>query len=144
MEQCGKNDIERLNCLVSEIDAAYHEIAARLGLSDSAMMILYILYSSGGDCLIREITRRGISKQTVSSSLRRLEDANIVRLESAGGRKKRIRLTAEGERFSDATVRKVIRIENTIFAEWQAEEREAYIALTRKFLISLKARTAEL
>ena len=35
------NDMKRFNHLISEIDAVYHEAALKLGLSDSAMLILY-------------------------------------------------------------------------------------------------------
>lgn len=39
MENEIKIQIERLNFLLSEIDAVYHEAALKLGLTDSAMLI---------------------------------------------------------------------------------------------------------
>ena len=36
-------ELRRLNQLLSEIDAVYHEMAWRLGLSDSAEGILYAI-----------------------------------------------------------------------------------------------------
>ena len=38
----------RINYLIEETDAVYHEIAVRLGLSDSVMLILYALEDAGG------------------------------------------------------------------------------------------------
>ena len=37
-------EMRKLNYLLSEIDAAYHEASQMLGLSDSAMQILYICH----------------------------------------------------------------------------------------------------
>ena len=36
-------DMEKLNYLLSEIDEVYHDASVRLGVSDSAMRILYTL-----------------------------------------------------------------------------------------------------
>ena len=68
--------LRRFNYLLSETDAAYHEAASRLGLSDSVMQILYTVCDSdsGERCPLSEVCRRtGISKQTINSALRRLE-----------------------------------------------------------------------
>lgn len=67
-------EMKRFNYLTNEIDAAYHEAAVKLGLSDSAMLILYTICNNGDTCLLHEITRlSGVCKQTVNSSLRKLE-----------------------------------------------------------------------
>ena len=67
-------EMRRYNHLVGEIDGVYHEMSLRLGLSDSAMIVLYTLCDSGGPCPLRDICRRsGLSKQTVNSALRKLE-----------------------------------------------------------------------
>ena len=42
--------LRRFNRLVGETDAVYHELANRLGLSDSAFQILYTLRAEGGAC----------------------------------------------------------------------------------------------
>lgn len=91
--------LRRFNYLLSETDAAYHEAASRLGLSDSVMQILYTVCDSdsGERCPLSEVCRRtGISKQTINSALRRLEADGIVRLEQAGGRSKDVCLTRRG------------------------------------------------
>ena len=56
-------DLKRFNCLTAEIDAVYHDAALRLGLSDSALMILYTVCTYGESCLLHDITRlSGVSK----------------------------------------------------------------------------------
>lgn len=130
---------------MTDIEAAYHEAAWRLGLSDSAMLILYTVCHNGEKCLLNDITRSsGISKQTINSALRKLEAENIVYLESTGGRKKMVCLTAKGKEFTQNTVQKVLEIENEIFDSWTEPERVAYLELTQKYLTTLKNKVKEL
>lgn len=109
--------LKRFNHLNAKIDAAYHDAAIRLGLSDSALRVLYTLCASNGECVLNELVGLcGCGKQTVNSALRKLEAQGLVRLEALDGRRKMARLTGEGETFAKATVRRVIEIENSIFS----------------------------
>ena len=45
MKPCVSEQLQYYNLLTSEIDEAYHNASLKLGLSDSAMMILYALCS---------------------------------------------------------------------------------------------------
>lgn len=138
-------EMKRFNYLTSEIDAAYHEAALKLGLSDSALLILYTICNHGEACLLQDITRlSGISKQTINSALRKLESEGIVYLESFCGRKKRVCLTEKGKVFVKSTVCRVIDMENAIFGSWTEAERKQYIELTQKYLLSFKDRIKEL
>lgn len=134
--------ISHLNC---EIDAVYHEAAAKLGLSESAMWILYALCLNGGTCPLGEIIcMAAISKQTVNSALRKLEREGMVYLESAGGRKKMVRLTAQGTELARGTAMWVLQAEDEIFASWSQEELDAYIALTEKYLAAFREKVGGL
>lgn len=135
--------MKRFNLLMSEIDSAYHQAAQRLGLSDSAMMILYTLCSGDGECMLSDITAC-VGKQTVNSALRKLEADGMVTAEQAGGRKKKLRLTESGRALAENTVSCLIRIENEIFDEWSAEDKAAYIELTRQYLAMFKEKMKEL
>lgn len=135
--------LKRFNLLMSEIDKAYHQAAQKLGLSDSAMMILYTLCSNDGECMLGDITSC-IGKQTVNSALRRLEADGVVTAEPAGGRKKKLRLTESGRQLAENTVSRIIRIENEIFDEWSAEDKAAYIELTRQYLTMFKEKMKDL
>ena len=44
--------LKRYNYLFGETDAVYHEISLKLGLSDSAMKILYTICDNDTSCLI--------------------------------------------------------------------------------------------
>ncbi len=128
---------KRYSYLTSEIDAAYHEAARRLGLSDSAMRILYTICLHGSDCPLSDIVSlTGISKQTVNSALRKLEDAGAV--ETVGKKTKRVYLTAEGKCLAQNTALRVMKIEDEVFAAWSDTEVVRYVALTEKFLSDFK------
>lgn len=134
---------KRFNYLTSEIDAAYHEAARRLGLSDSAMSILYTICLNGDNCPLSDIVSlSGISKQTINSALRKLEEAGVV--ETRGGKKKQVYLTEAGKALAQNSARRVLNIENEIFESWTDAELEGYIALTEKYLLAFKEKIKEL
>lgn len=136
--------LRRFNRLAGETDAVYHELANRLGLSDSAFQILYTLQSEDGACPLRDICAfSGLTKQTVNSALRKLEAEGSVTTESSGARHKTVTLTPKGAELAEKTVAKVIEIENEILGSWPAEDLEKYIRLTEEFLVSVRARAQE-
>ena len=47
--------LKRLNCLLSEMDAAYHEAAQRQGQNDSTSRILYALCELGSPASLRAV-----------------------------------------------------------------------------------------
>lgn len=131
--------MKRCNYLIGEIDAVYHEMAVNLGLSDSAMRILYAICDSGESCLLQEICRRsGVSKQTINSAIRKLEAEGIVYLEPAGGKSKNVCLTKEGKRLAEQTVIRIMEAENDILASWAKEDVDKYLGLTEEFLTAIR------
>lgn len=145
MNQKIESEARRYNHILSEIDAVYHEIALKQGISDSTMDILYALSEHDGSCLLSEIVKvSGISKQTINSALRKLEREDILRLEAAGGKTKRVCLTEKGQRFTKETVNKVIAMENRIYASWEAAEWNTYLHLTERYLKQIKEELKEI
>ena len=137
-------DVNRFNCLTMQTDAVYHEAASRLGLTYSAMTVLYSALDNGGSCPISDICAFGMNKQTVNSALRKLESEGIVFLEAAGGRRKNVRLTEKGTERAEKTVLKIIEIENEIMASWTEQERETYFELTKRYMTQLNERVSKL
>ena len=138
-------DLKRYNHLIGEINAVYHEISLKLGLSDSAMNILYTICEHGTECPLQEICRlSGLSKQTINSSIRKLESEGIVYLESLGPKSKKVCLTEQGKLLTKQTAGQILRIENNIFASWPQEDVEKYIALTEAYLLALRRKADKL
>lgn len=145
MDSYSSKELKRYNHLANEIDGTYHEMSLKLGLSDSAMIILYTICNQGDHCLLADICRwSGLSKQTINSALRKLEEEGIVYLEGMDGKKKRACLTEEGKRTAERTVVKLIEIENGILASWPREELEWYLELTERYLVALKGKVKDL
>ena len=143
MEYIVNAHLKRFNLLTSEINAAYHDAALKMGLSDSAFHILYTLCWCDGECPLSDITT-GVSKQTINSALRKLEAENIVRLETYQGRKKKVSLTDAGYALAKDTILPLIAIENGIFGSWSDEEKNLYIELTRQYLSVFTKKIKEL
>lgn len=134
------NELCRLNHLISETDAVYHEAAVKLGLSDSAMQIMYTLCDRGGSCPLREVCLlTGLSKQTIHSAVHKLAKEGVLLVEACGAKSKRVRFTEAGERFAAHTVEQVIAAENRILAGWKPEEVAQYLLLTQRYLEELRA-----
>ena len=132
-------ELKRYNYLFSETGAAYHELYLKLGLPDSAIMILYAILENGDRRLLREICRfTGLNKQTINSAIRKLEAEGFVYLEMAGAKNKIVCLTESGKQLAKRTAGCVIKVENEIFASWSQEDVDIYLALTERFLLALK------
>ena len=76
--------------------------------------------------------------------MRKLEREGIVYLEFSGGRKKRVRITAQGRKLAEGTVVRLIEAENSILDDWSREEVEQYLKLGRKYLEAIREKIREL
>ena len=133
-------EMQRFNNLLGEIDGAYHEASQRLGLTDSAMQVLYVLCNDGGESLLSRICGiSGASKQTINSALRGLVKEDCIRLETLPGRRRKVCLTQRGRELAERTALRLIGVENAVFGGWTLEERETYLALTQRYLTDFRA-----
>ena len=144
MEFSTGQPLAEYNRIYKETDLLYHNLALRMGLADSELVILYTLALSGDGCLQRDIVGNAcLSKQTVNSALRRMEGDGLIYLESAG-RGKDVCLTPEGEALVQRTAWRVIQAENQVFAAWPQADVEQYLALTRRFQEALAQKAREI
>ncbi len=140
-----KNDLRKLNYMMSEIGGLYHEAAVKAGVSDSVHSILYVLCAEKYRCPQSEIYKQaGISRQTINSAIRRLEKDGILYLEKGNGRNTVVRLTEEGIRFAKEKIQPLYQIEKEIFGEWDATEVASYLNLTAKYRDALKSKLERL
>lgn len=138
-------ELNRINYLTNEIDAAYHEAARKFHLSDSALLILYTICNHGDGCLLHDICRlSGASKQTINSALRKLESEGTIYLETFDGKKKKVYLTEKGRQITENTALRLIEIENDIIRSWSEAEQQIYIELTQRYLTSFQEKIKEL
>ncbi len=128
------NEIHRINYLNSEITSLYHLSSLKLGITDSVSIVLYSMYDAGGECLLSEVYKTsGISKQTVNSAVRRLENEGIIYLEHFGGKMKKLVLTEKGRSYVQKTTARLCQAEMDAFDTWSETEIESYICLMEKY-----------
>ncbi len=139
MKSLLNEQLRRFNYTVGELDKIYHKAALKFGISDSVQAVLYTLRGEGRPCLISDICRfSGVSKQTLNSALRKMEQDGTIVLSAVNGKQKSAALTEKGERLADGTAAKIIEAENRIFEAWSEEERSEYLRLTRIFCEEMK------
>ncbi len=129
------NDImHQVNCLASDLDSLYHQAALKLGLPDSVMMVLYLLYEKDGSCPLNEIRREtNIRKQTLNSAIRKLESEDIVYLKQTSGREKTVCLTEKGNDYTSCTIARLYNAECSTFQGWTEAEIRQYLYLMDKY-----------
>lgn len=136
---------KRINYLTNEICALYHQAAMKFGLSDSALEILYTLCDEGDRCPQKIIYQKtGSRRSTINSAIRRLEKEGVLYLEAQDGRSTLVCLTEKGHKLVKEKAFPLLQTENEVFSEWTEEERELYLSLTEKYLISFKEKISML
>lgn len=137
--------LRAFNKLDKEMNDLYHETALKMGLSDSAFSIFYVLYDLGDGHLQRDICSEAFAnKQTVNSSIRKLEKEGYLYLKQGRGRDKHIFLTEKGKHFMERHIIPVVEKENAAFMALQPQEQEEMLRLSQLFLRHLKDRLHEL
>ena len=140
MEDAQRQTVQTLNSLAYDLDVVYHQAARKLGVTDSAMYVLYRIYELGEGCLLQDICREaGISKQTINSALRKLEQEGSLYLTSDGGKAKRVWLTESGRQHRNRTAARLYSAECAALAGWTQEEIETHLRLMAKYVRALNA-----
>lgn len=124
-----------LNHRLKENDDWYQQTAKQLGLPDSAFWILYMLYDYRDGVTQSEICSLScFPKQTINSSLKKLENDGIIKLvQGADGRSKKIILTAAGHELMKKTIIKVRRTEHEALNRMTDDEKDILISALDKF-----------
>ena len=126
---------EEYSRLYKEDDGLYRRLAKHFRLSESAFWILYTLEASQQPLTQAELCGwLYLSKQTINSGLKQLEQEGRIRLSDGPGRKKYLRLSDTGRALAARTVRPVIEIEERAFLSMTQEEQEDFLRLTRLHL----------
>lgn len=144
MVQTEYNDLRiEFNSLFKEMTDVYHNIALKLEISDSALLILYAIVEFGNGCTQKDIVDMYyMSKQTINSSIKKLEKAGYIEFKQDKGNNKQIFLTSSGEKLVEKKIKPVIELENAVFADMTTpEERQALLRLTRKYVDLLRQKS---
>ena len=137
--------LKEYNHIYKEANDIYHEIARKLQLSDSALDIFYTIFEMGDNCLQRDICKAScMPKQTVNSSIRKLQTDGYLTLSPGKGRSMHIHLSPSGQKLIQEKLVPLIRIENDAFEDMTVEECEQLIHLNAKYNQTLRSRLSNL
>lgn len=133
------SNLREYNRIYKEVNDIYHDVATKFGLSNSAFDILYTICEMGDGCLQRDVCNATfIPKQTVNSSIRKMEQAGYVTLSDGKGRSKHIHLTESGHTLLKETIFPIVEAENEAFTELSQEECDLLLKLQGKYTIALR------
>lgn len=146
MQQKKHNELRiGYNSLFKEITDVYHDIALKLEMSESAMLILYAIVDLGDGCTQKDISQMYyMSKQTINTSIKNLEKSGYIEFKQDKGNNKQIYLTPSGKKFTEKKINPVINIENNIFADMSPEESNELLRLTKKYVDLLREKSKTL
>lgn len=127
--------ITQVNQTYKEEDELYRRLARYSGLSEAAFWILYTVELASRPITQAEVCGYlSLSKQTINSALKQLEQTGHIRLTDGPGRKKYLQLTETGRTLSQRTIGPVLALEERTFLGLTEEERASLLALERKYL----------
>ncbi len=137
--------MKEFNHIFKECNHIYHEIALKLGLSDSGFDIFYTLCDIGDGCLQKDICGATmLSKQTIHSSVRKLAEDGYLVMKPGRGRDMHICLTDTGRSLIEEKIALAIQVENLAFTDMSEEEQAEFLRLNRKYVEGLRKHTDQL
>lgn len=138
---------EALDSFWREQNQLYRDVAASFGISESAFNILYAIYLAGEKGIAqRDIcVQMCIGKQTVNSSIHKLEREGVVVLKSGPGRRGLLaHLTPVGLELAERTIVPMIEAELAALREFDDRELELSLLLGRRYIDALRSHFANI
>lgn len=133
--------IRRYNGLYKENNEIYHRLARHFGLSDTAFWILYTLREMGGSVSQSQLCGElFLSKQTIHSALKQLEQGGFLQLEDLPNNRKNklVRVTPQGEQLLCQVADPVFAMEERAFLRLSPQQRQALLELDEALLNALR------
>ena len=137
MEPIDSDWLTVFDQLSRKMDGIYHGYSKALGISDSALWLLYALHLQKTPC-----TQKALSEmwhyplQTLHSALKKLEAQGLLECRSIPGNRKNklVALTEQGRALAQAIIPPLTRAETRAFQGLGRQETEQLLALTGKYV----------
>ena len=134
--------IQDFNQLLKRMDNVYDKLAKSSGISDTAFWIIYTVKNEKETYKQKDLCDMwSYSKQTINSALKRLEEQNIIKLESVLENKKdkKIVLTKTGEKIAKELIEPVNEIEKKSLGK--IKEKREFLNLFKKYIETIEEET---
>ena len=139
--------IRRIERNQKERNSIYHEVAAKYGLSETALWILYYVSEFDEDQTQQDLCRRGCyAKQTINTAIAGLAKDGLVELVPVPGTRnhKKIHLTAKGRALAERTAGPLKAAEEKAYGRLSEAELSAYLEAISKLNEYLREETERL
>ncbi|MBQ2681600.1 MAG: winged helix-turn-helix transcriptional regulator [Eggerthellaceae bacterium] len=121
-----------------ETEAIYHEVAVRLGMSDSSFDILYAIVRLGEGCTQKDISHEVLlGKQTLNSSIHKLANQGLLELK-ASGRNTLIFLTEDGRALVKEKIKPVFEAESQALEVVGADNVREFLRISKLYRDALR------
>lgn len=127
-----------VNRFFEELNVLYYDIAKYYGLSNSAFDILYALNDEDGRRVTDLAKAAFMSKQTLSSSLKRLEDDGLVKTQAQSRKFVCVFLTDKGKERIRKSILPLVEAEIEALKPFTPKELSQLQASIDKYLTSLR------
>ena len=129
------------NELWKRFDNMYYAYAARCGMSQSALNILYSMAILGEGCTQRQICdEAALPKTTVNSSVKKLVREGFLTCDPGPGRDVRLYLTEQGRALLDRVVGPLVREEAGSFTAFDSQTVRETLAQIESYAAELERR----
>lgn len=130
-----------------EMDALYHSVAVKYGLSDTSLWILYLVSEDGGDLTQQDLCRQGcFAKQTINTAVNSLvTNGFLERIPIPGTRNhKKLRLTPAGRELANGTTENLKKAEENAYGRFTEAELQAFLSVKTRLTAYLREETEKL
>jgi DNA-binding MarR family transcriptional regulator len=141
MTDTVSQQLNMLNQIYKESEDVYHSFSVKCGLADSSLWLLYSLYEEQQPLTQADIcTQWSVSKQTLNSAIKKMQDGGSIELENSGQNRKtkQIVLTPSGIELAERTAGRMAAAERQALCDLSEDERAALVSLSKKHLDFLK------
>lgn len=124
-----------------EQDALYHHLAAQFGLTDTVMLVLYLVSEHSDGCTQQTLCRQSFyAKQTINTAISTLVRQGLVVLEPLPGTRnqKNIRLTEPGLALAHRTTDRLRQAELQAYSRLEPSRMLEYLQTTQQITAALR------
>lgn len=137
--------IQELNQLLKKMDNIYNKLAKSSRISDTAFWIIYTIKNEEEAYKQKDLCNMWFySKQTINSSLKKLEEQDIIQLISVPGNKKdkKVILTEYGKQIAKELIEPVNEIEKKSLKK--IKKRREFLNLFKNYIETMEEETQKI
>ena len=127
--------VKYVNGILCEVEKIYQLLLSQGNLSDSEYVLLFSIVEMGEGCLQKDIADRSyISKKTLNSTVKKMEQEGLIALKSGKYPNMHIYLTDKGREYVSKRILPIISTQNKMMESISDEDFENFVGNVSKYL----------